>query len=124
VPPEEGVTTGRLGPVLADRDPGPEAQSPDRVAQEGRSPALSVEEDQGGLGPAGGDDEAGESAPRTQVQEDGRGGAVRPEAAADGDEALGVAEVGVDGAGTEEAGGPGLLEDPTEFQGVRGLGEP
>jgi hypothetical protein len=35
-----------------------------------------------------------------------------------------VAEVGVDGAGTEEAGGPGLLEDPAEFDGVRGLGEP
>ena len=65
-------------------------------------------------GQAGGDDEAGESAPRTQVQEDRRGGAVRPEAAADGDEPLGMAELGVDGAGTEEAGGAGLLEDLAE----------
>jgi hypothetical protein len=121
VPPEEGVTTGRLGPVLADRDSGLEAQTPDRLAQEGRSAALRVEEDEGDLGPPGGDDEAGESAPRTQVQEDRRGGAVRPQAPADGDETLGVAEVGVDGAGTEEAGGSGLLEDPAELEGVRGL---
>jgi hypothetical protein len=37
------------------------------------------------------------------------------QAAADGDEALGVSEVGVDGAGTEEAGGSGLLEDLAEL---------
>jgi hypothetical protein len=115
VSPEEGIATGRLGPVLADRDPGAEPQTTDGLAPEGRSSPLGVQEDEGGLGPAGGHDEAGESAPRTQVQEDRRGGAVRPQAAADGDEALGVAEVGVDGAGAEEAGGSGLLEDLAEL---------
>jgi hypothetical protein len=108
------IPSGCLGAVLADRHPGLEAETPDGVAQEGGPATLGVEEDQGGVGEAAGDDEAGESAPRTEVQEDRRGGAVRPEAAADGDETLGVTEVGVDGAGTEEADGAGLLEDLTE----------
>jgi hypothetical protein len=120
VPAGAGVSACRLGPVLADRHPVLEAQTADHVAQEGRATGLGVEEDQGGVGQAGGHDEAGESRPRTQVQEDWRGGAVRPEAEADGDEALGMAEVGVDGAGSEEPGGTGLLEDLAE---ERKLGE-
>jgi hypothetical protein len=99
---------------VEDRDPVPETVAPDGVAQEGRSAALGIEEDEGGLWPAGGDDEAGDPAPRAEVQQDRRGDAVRPKAAANGDETLGVAQVGVDGAGTEEAGGSGLLEDLAE----------
>jgi hypothetical protein len=89
-------------------------ETADRAAQERRPASLGVEEDEGGLGPVRRDDEARESSPRTQVQEDRRGGAVRPQAAADGDEALGVAQMGVDGAWTKEAGNPGLLEDLAE----------
>ena len=111
MPPDSRVPACRLCSLPADRDPGLQAQTPDRVGQEGRPTALSVEEDEDGCGPLDGDDEAGEASPRAEVQEDRRGGAVRPELAADSDEALGVAEVGVDGARPEEARGPGLLED-------------
>jgi hypothetical protein len=107
---------------VEDRDPVPETEAPDGVAQEGRSAALGIEEDEGGLWPAGGDDEAGDPAPRAEVQQDRRGDAVRPKAAANGDETLGVAQVGVDGAGTEEAGGSGLLEDLAEQRRRRGRG--
>jgi hypothetical protein len=111
--------------LLPDGYPGLEAETPDGVAQEGGPAALGVEEDEGGPGQVGGDDEAGESGPRAEVQEDRRGGAVRPQSAADGDKALGMAQVGVDGARAEQAGGAGLLEDLAEQRGLgplKGLG--
>jgi hypothetical protein len=120
VPPEGGVAARNLRPFLTDRHTGLEAEPADRLAQEGRPAALGIEEDQRGLGPVGGDDEAGESAPRTQVQEDRGGGAVRPQAAADGDEAHGMTEVGVDGARAEEAGRSSLLEKLAELVGPGG----
>jgi hypothetical protein len=97
--PEGGVTACHLRPVLAHGDPVLEAEPAHGVVQETGTAGVGVEEDHDGLGPAKGDDEAGEPAPRTEVQEDRRGGAVRPEAAGDDGEPVGVAELRVEGPG-------------------------
>jgi hypothetical protein len=114
-PPDVRIAACHLGSLLADRDPGPDVQTADCLAQEGRPAALGVEEDESGVRPTEGDDEPGESAPGAKVQEDRLGGAVRPQAAAHGDEPVGVAEVGVDRAGAQEPGGAGLFEDLVEL---------
>jgi hypothetical protein len=121
VPSDVRITACNLRSLLTDRDSGPDVQPADCLAQEGRPAALSVEEDECGLRPAEGDDEPGQSAPRAEVQEDRRGGAFRPQATADGDETVGVAEVGVDRTWTQEPGRPGFLEDLAELRrlGVR-----
>jgi hypothetical protein len=105
-----------------DADPVPEAEAGNGPEEELDASAPALQQDEGGVRPALGQDEAGDPAARSEVQ-DARLGVDRQERTGGGGEGIGVRQVVLDGTGPGEPGGSGplqLLAQRVEEVGVFG----
>jgi hypothetical protein len=107
--PRAPLSSAHLGSLLQDRDAGLEAESLYSTAEEGSPAAVGLQQRHRDLRPVRRHDQAGQAAPRTKINEASR--TMPTQAAGDGGKALGVADLRIQGTGSQEAQGASFLQE-------------
>jgi hypothetical protein len=125
--PPSSIPAELLSPAAHGLDPPLKAQTLDGAAQEVGAPGTGVEQDEGGLGPVLSHHQTGQPSARTQVDHPGPGAG--PQGPGDLGEPLGVAQLDLEWAGTQESRPPSVRQNLVQHgdcrwrRGVGGRGE-